>query len=74
MSKSIEGVLPRIDSLTYSASGDGTMNTFEEWSALLKAYQKAVESRAQAVAYPSFGNRIWPEGREESFEVCRGRP
>ena len=43
MAKSIEGVLPCMDfAHLHARPGDGTMNTFEEWSALLDAYQKAV--------------------------------
>ena len=42
MSKSIEGVLPCIDfAHLHARPGDGTMNTYDEWSALLVAYQKA---------------------------------
>ena len=47
MAKSIEGVLPCIDfAHLHARPGDGTMNTFEEWSALLTAYQKAVGKAA----------------------------
>ncbi len=72
MAKSIEGVLPCMDfAHLHARPGDGTMNTFEEWSALLDAYEKAVrQSRTQAIAYPSFGNRIWPEGRENHLKLA----
>ena len=47
MAKSIEGVLPCMDfAHLHARPGDGTMNTFEEWSALLTAYQKAVGKAA----------------------------
>jgi deoxyribonuclease IV len=47
MAKSIEGVLPCVDfAHLHARPGDGTMNTFEEWSALLDAYQKAVGKAA----------------------------
>jgi len=43
MSKAIDGVLPCIDfAHLHARPGDGTMNTYDEWSTLLKAYQKAV--------------------------------
>lgn len=47
MAKSIEGVLPCMDfAHLHACPGDGTMNTYEEWSALLDAYQKAVGKAA----------------------------
>ena len=43
MSKAIDGVLPCIDfAHLHARPGDGTMNTYDEWSALLKVYQKAL--------------------------------
>jgi deoxyribonuclease IV len=43
MSRSIEGVLPCIDfAHLHARPGDGTMNTYDEWSALLRAYEKAL--------------------------------
>jgi len=43
MSKAIEGVLPCIDfAHLHARPGDGTMNSYDEWSALLKAYEKAL--------------------------------
>ncbi len=47
MSRQIEGVLPCIDfAHLHARPGDGTMNTYEEWSALLKAYEKALGKSA----------------------------
>ncbi len=47
MAKSIEGVLPCMDfAHLHARPGDGTMNTYEEWAALLDAYQKAVGKAA----------------------------
>jgi deoxyribonuclease-4 len=47
MSKSIEGVEPCIDfAHLHARPGDGTMNTYDEWSALLKTYQKALGKKA----------------------------
>ena len=42
MTKAIEGVQPCLDfAHLHARPGDGTMNTYDEWSALLAAYQKA---------------------------------
>jgi deoxyribonuclease-4 len=47
MSKAIEGVQPCIDfAHLHARVGDGTINTYEEWSAVLKAYQKALGKKA----------------------------
>jgi deoxyribonuclease-4 len=47
MSKAIEGVEPCIDfAHLHARPGDGTMNTYEEWSALLKIYQKALGKKS----------------------------
>ena len=47
MSKAIEGVEPCIDfAHLHARPGDGTMNTYDEWSAILKMYQKALGKKA----------------------------
>lgn len=47
MSKAIEGVQPCIDfAHLHARVGDGTVNTYEEWSAVLKLYQKALGKKA----------------------------
>ena len=47
MSKAIEGVEPCIDfAHLHARPGDGTMNSYEEWSAVLKSYQKALGKKA----------------------------
>ena len=47
MAKAIPGVEPCLDfAHLHARPGDGTMNTYEEWSALLTAYQKAVGKAA----------------------------
>jgi deoxyribonuclease IV len=47
MSKAIEGVEPCIDfAHLHARPGDGTMNTYDEWAALLKTYQKALGKKA----------------------------
>ena len=47
MAKSIKGVEPCLDfAHLHARPGDGTMNTYKEWCALLEAYQKAVGKAA----------------------------
>lgn len=47
MTNAIEGVAPCLDfAHLHARPGDGTMNTYDEWSALLKAYGKALGKRA----------------------------
>jgi len=47
MAKSIEGVLPCIDfAHLHARPGDGTMNTYEEWDSVLKAYAVALGEKA----------------------------
>src|SRR5512140_2376052 len=47
MSRAIDGVLPCMDfAHLHARPGDGTMNTYDEWSAILKAYQKALGKKA----------------------------
>src|SRR6202142_2024576 len=47
MAKSIEGVEPCLDfAHLHARPGDGSMNTYEEWSALLLAYQKSLGKAA----------------------------
>ena len=47
MSKAIEGVEPCLDfAHLHARPGDGTVNTYDEWSALLQAYQKALGKKA----------------------------
>ena len=47
MSKMIKGVQPCIDfAHLHARPGDGSMNTYEEWSALLKRCQKALGKKA----------------------------
>jgi deoxyribonuclease-4 len=47
MSKAIEGVEPCLDfAHLHARPGDGTINTYDEWSALLKMYQNALGKKA----------------------------
>ena len=47
MSRSLQGVEPCLDfAHLHARSGDGTMNTYEEWSTLLTAYRQALGADA----------------------------
>ena len=47
MSKAIEGVEPCIDfAHLHARPGDGTLNTYNEWTGLLKSYEKALGKKA----------------------------
>jgi deoxyribonuclease-4 len=47
MSKAIEGVEPCVDfAHLHGRPGDGSMNTYDEWAALLKRYQKALGKKS----------------------------
>ncbi len=47
MSKEIEGVEPCVDvSHLHARAGDGSQNSYEEWTISLKAYKKALGARA----------------------------
>jgi deoxyribonuclease-4 len=47
MSKAIKGVLPCLDfAHLHARPGDGTMNTVEEWTRILEAYQSALGKEA----------------------------
>ena len=47
MSRAIEGVQPCVDfAHLHARVGDGTINTYEEWCAVLKVYQKALGKKA----------------------------
>src|SRR5512143_3209172 len=47
MATEIEGVLPCLDfAHLHARPGDGTMNTYDEWNAVLKRYSKALGKRA----------------------------
>jgi len=47
MSKAIEGVEPCVDfAHLHARPGDGTMNTYDEWSTMLKTYEKSLGKKA----------------------------
>jgi deoxyribonuclease-4 len=73
MSKAIEGVEPCIDfAHLHARPGDGTMNTYEEWSALLKAYQKALGKRAlKRMHIHLSGIEYGPKGEKNHLELAK---
>ena len=72
MSKSIEGVEPCIDfAHLHARPGDGTMNTYDEWVALLKAYQKALGKRAlKRLHIHLSGIEYGPKGEKNHLPVA----
>ncbi len=73
MSKAIEGVEPCIDfAHLHARPGDGSMNTYEEWSALLKAYQKALGKRAlKRMHIHLSGIEYGPKGERNHLELAK---
>lgn len=72
MSKAIEGVEPCIDfAHLHARPGDGTMNTYEEWSALLKMYQKALGKKAlKRLHIHLSGIEYGPKGEKNHLPVA----
>jgi deoxyribonuclease-4 len=73
MSRSIEGVLPCLDfAHLHARPGDGTMNTYEEWSAVLKAYQKALGKKALKKLHIHLsGIEYGPKGEKNHLELAK---
>jgi deoxyribonuclease-4 len=72
MSKASEGVQPCIDfAHLHARPGDGTMNTYEEWSALLKSYQKALGKKAlKRLHIHLSGIEYGPKGEKNHLAVA----
>jgi deoxyribonuclease IV len=72
MSKAMEGVEPCIDfAHLHARPGDGTMNTYEEWSALLKTYQKALGKKAlKRLHIHLSGIEYGPKGEKNHLPVA----
>jgi len=72
MSKAIEGVEPCIDfAHLHARPGDGTMNTYDEWVALLKAYQKALGKKAlKRLHIHLSGIEYGPKGEKNHLPVA----
>ncbi|HSL27755.1 MAG TPA: TIM barrel protein [Anaerolineales bacterium] len=73
MSTAVEGVEPCIDfAHLHARPGDGTMNTYEEWSALLKSYQKALGKRAlKRMHIHLSGIEYGPKGEKHHLEFAK---
>jgi deoxyribonuclease-4 len=72
MSK-IDGVEPCIDfAHLHARPGDGTMNTYEEWAALLKKYQKALGKKAlKRMHIHLSGIEYGPKGEKNHLELAK---
>ncbi len=73
MSRAINGVLPCIDfAHLHARPGDGTMNTYDEWSAILKAYQKALGKKALKKLHIHLsGIEYGPKGEKNHLELSK---
>lgn len=73
MSRAVEGVLPCLDfAHLHARPGDGTMNTYEEWSKLLKAYQKALGKKALKKLHIHLsGIEYGPKGEKNHLELAK---
>lgn len=73
MSMTIEGVEPCLDfAHLHARPGDGTMNTYDEWSALLKRYQKALGKRSlKRLHIHLSGIEYGPKGEKHHLELAK---
>ena len=73
MSRAIDGVLPCLDfAHLHARPGDGTMNTYEEWSAVLKAYQKELGKKALKKLHIHLsGIEYGPKGEKNHLELAK---
>ncbi|HET9589125.1 MAG TPA: TIM barrel protein [Anaerolineales bacterium] len=72
MGKAIEGVQPCIDfAHLHARVGDGTVNTYEEWVAVLKLYQKALGKKAlKRLHIHLSGIEYGPKGEKNHLAVA----
>ena len=73
MSKAIEGVQPCIDfAHLHARPGDGSLNTYDEWAALLKTYQKALGKKAlKRLHIHLSGIEYGPKGEKNHLELAK---
>ena len=73
MSKVVKGVEPCIDfAHLHARPGDGTMNTYDEWAALLKKYQKVLGKRAlKRMHIHLSGIEYGPKGEKNHLELAK---
>jgi len=72
MSKAIEGVQPCMDfAHLHARPGDGSLNTYDEWCALLKKYQKALGKKAlKRLHIHLSGIEYGPKGEKNHLPVA----
>ena len=73
MSKAIDGVQPCLDfAHLHARPGDGTMNTYDEWAALLKKYQKTLGKKAlKRLHIHLSGIEYGPKGEKNHLELAK---
>ncbi len=73
MSRAVEGVLPCLDfAHLHARPGDGTMNTYDEWTAVLKAYQKTLGKKALKKLHIHLsGIEYGPKGEKNHLELAK---
>jgi deoxyribonuclease-4 len=71
MSKAIDGVLPCLDfAHLHARPGDGSMNTYDEWAALLEVYGSALgQSSLQELHIHLSGIEYGPKGEKKHLEL-----
>ncbi len=71
MAAEIDGVQPCLDfAHLHARPGDGTMNTYDEWAAVLKAYSKALGKRALKKLHIHLsGIAYGPKGEKEHLKL-----
>lgn len=72
MAAAIDGVLPCLDfAHLHARPGDGSMNTYEEWRSVLKAYSKALGKRALKKLHVHLsGIAYGPKGEKEHLKLA----
>jgi deoxyribonuclease-4 len=72
MSKSIPGVLPCIDfAHLHARPGDGSVNSYEEWAALLELYEKSLgKSALKGLHIHLSGIEYGPKGEKNHLPVA----
>lgn len=72
MAAEIEGVQPCLDfAHLHARPGDGTMNTYDEWLAVLKAYSKALGKRSLKKLHIHLsGIAYGPKGEKEHLKLA----
>jgi deoxyribonuclease-4 len=72
MAAAIDGVQPCLDfAHLHARPGDGSMNTYDEWAAVLKAYSKALGKRALKKLHIHLsGIAYGPKGEKEHLKLA----